>query len=809
LEISEAIVCYHCGEDCENDKIHKEEKYFCCEGCKMVYEILNENNLCSYYTYDDHPGIQQKSVVANNKYEYLDDEDVKIQLLDFTDARISTATFFIPDMHCASCIWLLENLSRLNPSIQNSRVNFLSKKLSVSFSTQEISLRKIVELLTSIGYEPLISLEDLEKKNLTDKSKKLYYKIGIAGFSFGNIMLLSFPEYLSIDASSEILKQTFAFVILILSLPLFFYCSWDYFESAYKGIKQKFINIDVPLAIGILALFGRSVFEIVMGYGPGYMDSFAGLIFFLLLGKIFQQKTFDLLNFERNYKSYFPISVTIIKGKEEKVIPLSKLKIGDRIVLRNGELIPADSILFNGNGNIDYSFVTGESAQVGKTPGEMLFAGGRQVGSKIEIEVLKEVSQSYLTQLWNNFSFEKRNEGGITLFANNVSKYFTIVILLIASIAFMYWLPTSMDKATTVFIAVLIVACPCALALSTPFTMGNSLRIFSKNKFYVKNISIIEKIARLNTIVFDKTGTITFPSRSEVEFVGDPLNATEIEMIMGLVKNSTHPLSKNIAEHFKVNPKTSIENFEEKTSLGISGFVNSVEVKAGSLKFITNGLNIHKEKSNGFLNTNADNSSRVYISINNEVRGYFKVENVYRTGIVDMINNLINKFDLYLLSGDNSSEKENLMKVFPHSANLLFNQSPFDKLEFIRKLKASGKRVLMVGDGLNDAGALAESNVGISIAEDITSFTPASDAILEASEFYRFSDFVQFSKSSLSIIYYSFGISVLYHLVGLGAAVQGLLSPLFAAILMPLSSITVVVFTTVSTTLIAKRRGLL
>ncbi|MDP2304238.1 MAG: heavy metal translocating P-type ATPase metal-binding domain-containing protein [Ignavibacteria bacterium] len=805
MEISEAIVCFHCGEECDNDSIHKEEKYFCCEGCKMVFEILDENNLCSYYSYDQNPGINQKSVVAKNKYEFLDDEDVKKQLLDFTDSKISTVTFFIPDMHCASCIWLLENLIRLNPSIQNSRVNFLSKKLSVSFLTQEISLRKIVELLTAIGYEPLISFDDLEKKDLTDSNRKLYYKIGIAGFSFGNIMLLSFPEYLSIDTSSEILKQTFAFVILLLSLPVFFYCSWDYFESAYNGIKQKFINIDVPLAIGILALFGRSLYEIVMGYGPGYMDSFAGLIFFLLLGKIFQQKTFDILNFDRNYKSYFPISVTIIKGKEEKVIALSKLKIGDRIVLRNGELIPADSILFNGNGSIDYSFVTGESAQVEKMPGEMLFAGGRQIGSKIEIEVLKEVSQSYLTQLWNNFSFDKRNEGGITLFANNVSKYFTVVILLIAAVSFFYWLPQNIDTATTVFIAVLIVACPCALALSTPFTMGNSLRIFSKNNFFVKNIGVIEKIAKLNTIVFDKTGTITFPSRSDVEFVGDSLTDSEMERIITLMKNSSHPLSKKISEFFGFNSEIKIENFKEIASLGISGEVDGLRIKAGSPKFLSDDLIGDKLETDSV----GHSSSKVYISINKEVRGFFKIKNVYRVGIKEMIRLLSKNFDLHILSGDNSSEKNNLMEIFPGSSNLLFNQSPFDKLEFIRKLKANGKKVLMVGDGLNDAGALSESNVGISIAEDITSFTPASDAILKASELNRFADFIDFSKKSLKIIYYSFGISVVYHIVGLGAAVQGLLSPLFAAILMPLSSITVVVFTTVSTTLIAKRKGFL
>lgn len=771
----------------------------------MVYQVLNDNNLCNYYTYDNHPGSTQKNTISKNKYEFLDDLEISNQLLDFSDTKLSTVTFFIPDMHCASCIWLLENLSRLNHAIQNSRVNFLSKKLTITFLTQEVTLRKIAELLATIGYEPLISPEDLEKKSESTSHRKLYYKIGIAGFSFGNIMLLSFPEYLAIDASSEVLKQTFAYVILLLSLPVFFYCSWDYFESAYKGLKQKFINIDVPLAIGILALFGRSVYEVLMGYGPGYMDSFAGLIFFLLLGKIFQQKTFDVLNFERNYKSYFPISVTLRKGKEERIIPLSKLKVGDRLFIKNGELIPADSILFHGNGNIDYSFVTGESVLVNKTPGEKLFAGGKQVGSKIEIEVLKDVSQSYLTQLWNNFSFDKKNDAGVTSFANGISKYFTVVILFIAVSAFIYWLSIDVDIATTVFIAVLIVACPCALALSTPFTLGNSLRIFSKNKFYAKNISIIEKLAKLDTIVFDKTGTITVQSEAGIEFIGADLTSAEQQMVSTLTSNSTHPLSRQISNYVNTKSDLILEEFLEIPSQGIMANINGNTIKIGSSVFVEATLGEVKSH----FEFGKANASVVYLSINDEVKGYYKISNVYREGISEMISSLTDKYEMYLLSGDNDSEKENLQKIFNDKSKLLFSQSPYDKLEFIKKLKSSGKKVLMVGDGLNDAGALSESNVGISIAEDITSFTPASDAILEASEFYRFNKFIDFSKKSLRIIYLSFGISVFYHIIGLGAAVQGLLSPLFAAVLMPLSSITVVVFTTLSTGFLAKRSKLL
>ncbi len=802
------LVCYHCGDKCPSDSISKDDKVFCCEGCKVVYEILNEKNLCTYYKLNESPGKTQKTLPLKNKYEYLDDEELTGKLLDFSDGKISTITFFIPQMHCSSCIWLLENLFKIHPGILQSRVNFVEKKLSVSFQSTKISLRQVVELLAFIGYEPQISFEDVEKKSKDYVNKKLYYKVGVAGFGFGNIMLLSFPEYLSIDISSESLRTTFSYVIFLISLPLFFYCGSEYFISAFKGLRKKFVNIDVPLSLGILAFFGKSSYEIFAHGSPGYMDSLAGLIFFLLLGKIFQNKTYDVLNFERNYKSFFPISVTVKKSGNEKTIPLSQLKIGERIVVRNGELIPADAILFNGEGNIDYSFVTGESAPVGKVVGEMIYAGGRQIGSSIELEVLKEVSQSYLTQLWNNFQAKDGVEFSFTGIANSLSKYFTFAILLIASAAFLYWIRIDSNIAITAFITVLIIACPCALAMSTPFTLGNTLRIFGKNDFYVKNIRVLEDIAKIDTIVWDKTGTITKAGETEIEFVGDVLSTEENALVKSLVRNSNHPLSKKIFAAIEEPSILKVENFVEIIGQGIQGEIKGQKIKIGGESFFK--LNKTKEDQETIYESiPVPVSSEVYLSINDVVKGKYKIQNKYRDETDSVIKQTQKKYDSYLLSGDNETEKSYLINLFENEEKVFFRQSPLAKLNFIKKLQSGKKKVLMLGDGLNDAGALAQSNVGISISEDILNFTPASDAILNAKMFKNLPTFLNFTTISLKIIYASFCISILYNLLGLYFAVQGLLSPLLSAILMPISSISVVVFTTIITTFFAKRKGLL
>ncbi len=793
------IVCYHCGDLCKDESIAIDDKYFCCSGCKTVYEILNQGELCTYYNFQENPGISPKNF-ETKKFDYLDDTTTINKLLDFSDDKISKITFFIPQMHCSSCIWLLENLFKLNPAITSSTVNFVRKELSVKYLHEKISLKDVVVLISSIGYEPQINLDTAEKKIETKSNKTLYYKVGVAGFCFGNIMMFSFPEYFSITTADSLLKSFFNYLNLILSLPVFFYSASDYFVSAYKGLRKKIINIDVPLSLGILVLFLRSVYELLILNQAGYFDSLAGLVFFLLIGKILQEKTYAAMNFERDYKAYFPLSVTIKQNEIEKSIPVANLMVGNRIIIRQNEIVPADAILMNGDGLIDYSFVSGESHPIHKVSGEMIYAGGRQKSGLIELEVIKEVSQSYLTQLWNNDTFNKKTESEFTNFSNTVSKYFTIVILLIAFAAAAFWFSVSSSIAINVFTSVLIVACPCALALSTPFTLGNTMRIFGRNKLYLKNAAVVEVMAKINSIVFDKTGTITESGKSDIIYSGKILNPTELKCIKSLVRGSTHPLSKKIFDSIDGSDFFPVTNFNEPTGKGIEGVVYGNIIKIGSADFV----NFKKSETEiDIIKT------KVYVSINSEVVGNFTISNSYREGIDKVVKNLSNEYQLSLLSGDNNGEKENLLKIFNSDSQLHFKQSPEDKLNFIKKLQSDKGKVLMIGDGLNDAGALSQSDVGISVTDDVSNFTPACDAIIDSGQLKNISVFLKFSKSSLKIIHLNFLISFFYNLVGLSFAINGMLSPLIAAVLMPISSISVVLVATLATNLIAKKRGLL
>jgi Cu+-exporting ATPase len=784
--------CFHCGLDSTSSEIFYDNKSFCCNGCKTVYEIFSANDLTCYYDLQNAPGATPKEV--EGKYNFLDNDKIVENLLEFNDEKTQIITLYIPHIHCSSCIWILENLNKLNPSISSSIVNFGKKNVRITYNSETISLKNVIKLLSKIGYEPFISLDDysLGNKNI---DRSLIYKLGVAGFAFGNIMFLSFPEYFQVSGFwIEKYAPIFRWLMFTFSVPVIFYCAQDYFISAYKGLKSRILNIDVPIALGASVLFIRSTAEIIFDMGTGFFDSLSGLIFFLLLGKFFQQKTYSFLSFERDYKSYFPIGITKITSEEKEVsIQVYDIKKGDRLLIRNEELIPVDCILIKGNAKIDYSFVTGESEAISKKSGDKLFAGGKQIYGSIEVDVLKTVEQSYLTQLWSNDVFSKNKEDSFTNITNAISKRFTIAILSIAFIATTYWLFVDSSKALNVFTAVLIIACPCAIALAAPFTFGNLLRIFGKLKFYAKNASVIEQLATINTIIFDKTGTITANKQTSIEYEGSSLSQEEERLLKSTLRNSNHPLSRSLYDILNQHDIVTLDNYEEHIGKGIEAQRNQQSIKIGSAPFV--GLT----SETSILNT------AVHVSTNNKYKGKFTFYNRYRKGLSKLFNQLKKDYDLVILSGDNAGEKENLTKLLPAETKLFFNQKPEDKLEYIKHHQNSGAKVLMIGDGLNDAGALAQSNVGIAISENVNVFSPACDAIVDASKFNQLFKFVKASKSAIKIIKWSFVLSLAYNSIGLYFAVTGQLAPVIAAILMPLSSISIVVFTTICTNAIGKK----
>lgn len=765
-------LCAHCGEPSPGGA------RFCCSGCKMVYELLNENGLCAYYEMNERPGIAQRVPVRKDKFAFLEDDKVQQQLIHFQDHQQTHVTFYIPHIHCSSCLWLLENLHHLDPGIQQVNVNFTRKEARIIFHQQQTSLRKVAETLTSIGYEPYISLQDLGNKKPA-VSRRLIYQLGVAGFCFANIMLLSFPEYFSSDHMETGMSQAFRYLNLALSLPVFLFSAQAFYASAWKGLKHGFLNIDVPIVLAIVVTFVRSLVDVLSGAGAGYFDSMTGIVLFMLTGRILQDKTYQGLSFDRDYTAYFPIAVSVIKGNKEIPTVLPDVKAGDTLLVHHQELVPADGILVKGKAMIDYSFVTGESQPVIKNMGELIYAGGRQLEGNIEILTIREVAQSYLTSLWNRDEL-KGGKKQKASFIHLAGQYFTWVVLCIAAITTIYWGISDPSKIWPAVTAILIIACPCALLLAASFTNGHILRILSRHHLYLRNAQAIESLATTSHIVFDKTGTLTSRGEAQVTWHGRPLSLPEKDAIATLTGQSQHPASKVIQAFLGQPFSTTVAHFTEQTGQGIEGTAHHLRVRIGSAGWT--GMQDPADKQ----------GSIVHVKINRQPAGYFCIRNSYREGIENMLQKL--QYPLTVLSGDHDGEERTLRAMMP-GAVLHFRQQPDDKLNYILRLQEQGKRVLMIGDGLNDAGALKQSDTGISLTEHNNNFTPASDGILEGSQLEKLPAFIRFCKMNKRIILFSFAYSTIYNITGLYFAVQGILSPLTAAILMPSSSISLILIT--------------
>jgi len=787
--------CFHCGEPVKINTYKLDEHLFCCLGCQHVYSLLNNHKLTDYYRYNQHPG---KQVWTKNDDTYLTDPVIADSLLDFKDTQISIVTFYIPHIHCSSCIWLLEHLHQLEDAICSSRVDFLKKQVRIVYRHDTCTLYKLTTLLTRIGYAPHISFHDTENNTQTTQNKqnRLIGQIAVAGFCFGNAMMASFPEYFGMGNFEKQYATLFGWLNLAFALPCMGYSGREYFISSIKSLRRFRLNLDVPLALGIWILFVRSVVDIVQRTGPGFSDTLCGLVFFLLLGKWVQQKTYHHLSFERDYKSYFPVAVTKIIDGKESTVALADLHVGDRILIRNNEIVPADAILLKGDACIDFSFVTGESTPVSKVLGELVYAGGKQIEQAIELEVVKPVSQSYLTSLWNTEQNQERLER-FSSFSHTVSRYFTPVLLTIALISTAVWAMLSFDdRAWGAFTSVLIIGCPCALALSSPFTLSAVLSIFDKHGLFLKNTLAVEKMAAINTLVFDKTGTISTIYTEGMTFTGD-LTQTEQGYVYAVCRNSNHPQSREIARILNGAAVTNalLTAYEELPGAGIKAQINGVAIRVGNARFV--GMTNIQHPSSG-----------THVQINGVFKGSFMVQQRWRNQLGTVIQHLEKEYFLHLLSGDTDKDRDALRKIFPEKTPLYFNQLPTDKWNYIRKCRRKGFRVAMFGDGLNDAAALKEADLGIAISDDVNNFSPACDGILSGEKFALLPSYLNLARQAMKVIRISFGISLAYNLVGLFFAVQGTMSPLFAAVLMPLSTVTIVTFTRVATLFCAYKNNL-
>jgi P-type Cu+ transporter len=768
--------CAHCGDVCGSETITTSEKVFCCAGCRSVYAILQQHDLCEYYDRED-VGVRMREFRStSDQYAILDNEAVELKLLSFSSATLHRITWTIPTLHCASCVWLLEQLNRLNSGVMSSTVDMMRKSTTVDYDPRETSLREIAETLASIGYSPLIQLEGEVIGG--SGTRALYARLGLAAFATVNTMLLAIAQYLAgpqrIDPS---LLATFRILTLVLSVPVLVYSASPWLTAAYKSLKKRHVSLDIPVAAGILALFVRSVIDIANGTGEGYLDSFTALVFLLLIGRLFQQKAFDALSFDRSYRSFFPLSVRALRDDVTVVIPVDQVALDDVLVIRNGEVIPCDCRVASEVGYIDYSFVTGESRPVEVLKDQRIHAGGRVVGRAVTLVAEKEVEHSELAKMWDR-SWKRASRTTFLNISDRFGLWFTVTAFVLAfGGAIMWWPDTSM--AVNVFSAVLIIACPCALTLSAPITLGTAMGKLGRLGIFLKNVGTLLELERISSVLLDKTGTLT-KSENRIEYTGRELTSAELCAVRSVAAHSAHPISRAIAQgktgHNVVDPL-------EFVGAGISGRCENIQVRLGSARFMTERIE---------LSTDLIDAKATYLALNDEYIGRFNIKPTLRIGVPHMIRELLaSGLNVHVISGDSDSDKR-LLQPFLGADNLVFNCRPEDKIEQVEREQNRGERVLMVGDGLNDAGAMGAADVAIAVTDDTATLVPACDVIIRSQALSTLPVLLQYAKSAKRVIVLCFVLSIIFNAVGLTLAIVGSLTPLAAAIFMPVSSLTVI-----------------
>jgi Cu+-exporting ATPase len=749
---------------------------FCCGGCASVYALLHEHGLTHFYACSPDAGVSQRASGRReaDRFAVLDDPAVALRFVDADDGSYSHATFSVPSLHCASCLWLLEQLWRFDEGVGRSEADLMRRTVRVAFRPDRTSLRAVAERLAALGYEPIVDGER-PAGQMPQARRHLYVKLGLAGFAVGNMMLFSIPRYANGAPLEPAFQRLFDGLNVLFAIPVLVYSAADFFKGAWQSVRLRAMTLDVPVAIGLAVLFVRSLWDILTRSGEGFLDSFAGLVFFLLIGRLFQQMAFDRIAFDRTVRSFLPLSVRVASGSRMTMRRIEELEPGDVIVVRPREVVPADSTLLDAHGRVDQSFVTGEQHPVRVQAGDTIGAGARVVGEALRLQVVRHVSHSRLAEVWDSPDAVRRPSHWLRSISARFGQGFTIGALVLAAIGFYAWWP-DVRMAAQVATAVLIIACPCALTLAAPITLGTTLGMLGQAGVYLKHGAVALDLSRVDSIAFDKTGTLTTAqATATVEL--DGLDDGDWARVRRLAAESIHPVSRALAGRTTVEGL--LRDVHDIVGEGIRGVVDDAAVAVGKASFVARVAGVPIEPVDG----------RTWAVVDGRV-GSFATATPERPGIADAIASLGAGLETWLLSGDDEEEAWRWRTVFGH--RMRFRQAPEDKLRTVQARQSAGRHVLMIGDGLNDASAFAAADVGMAVSDDTACLVPACDAVIRGDRLAALPALLRYARRARAVIVLCLIVSVAYNAVGLALALTGRLTPLATAILMPVSSLTVV-----------------
>lgn len=761
--------------------------YFCCNGCQGVYHLLSDEGLDGFYEKAGNvkltPPTKQYEDSSNFNSPAFYDRFVKVNKEGF-----SSVSLIIEGIHCSACVWLNEKALHKMEGVIEANINFTNNKATILWVDEIVKLSQIIDMIRAIGYNAYPYDAAIQEVKANQERKDYYLRMAVAIFAAMNVMWIAVAQYAGyFSGITQDIKTILNLAEWTLATPVLFYSGWIFFRGAYYGLKNQVINMDLLVATGALSTYLYSIYITFAQQGEAYFDSVSMIITFVLIGKFLEvlskksaADTLDVIT------KQIPSEVKVYKDGKTVSAKLSEVAAGDIVVVTSGERVLFDGEIISGCGNFDESNLTGESDPIYKSVGDKVISGTTSIDADLHYRATKDFEHSTLSNLVALLESAMNKKPKIEQMANRLSEHFSTVILALSLITFIVWWfwPHDFNTAFMVGISVIIIACPCALALATPVATLVGLSLGAKRGILFKEAAQLETMAKVDTILFDKTGTLTL---GHPEVVSERVIADhDKSLLYSLLKRSKHPVAKGVFRYITRTQEFAELRFDSYTQLSARGIVatyKGMQILGGNHTLLKEyGVSYEHESENTLF----------YLVIEGKVVAVYELSDQVKADAKEMIDAFKNRgIETIMLTGDNQrsaqkvAEAIGLEKFYAH-------MTPESKAAFVQELQSRGKKVVMVGDGVNDILALAHADIGIVMGSGSDIAIEVGDVVLLDDSLKSLLDAFKISKTTFSLIKQNLLISLLYNAITVPLAMLGYIIPLIAAISMSFSSLLVV-----------------
>ncbi len=778
---------------------------FCCSGCRVVYGALRENGLLSYYNkraaFEEDPGARGPALATGLDFTHFDDPQF-VEMHAEKKGRLLEIEFYLEGLHCPACVWLVEKLPTLVGGVIEARSSFAEGRLRVLWDPQRATLSSIAQCIDSLGYPPHPAGHGRSRQIQQRLDRALLVRIGVAAATFGNVMLLSFALYsgqgsLLAGGSTPAASMSahtvtfFRWLSFAIAVPSVLWTAMTFFRGAWAAVRTRTPHMDLPVSIGIIAALGWGTYSTLSGQGEIYFDTVTMLVFLLLIGRWLSAKQQRVASEATNLMfALAPSTSRLVDGANVRQVPTDSVPKDAIVEILSGDRVGVDGTVLEGQSKLDESLLSGESSPRSVGPGSKVHAGTVNLSSPLLVRATRTGRDTRLSQLIREVEQASARKAPIVVFADRMSGYFVLAVLVLAGVTVGLW---GLRQGLPHAIALLIVTCPCALGLATPLTASVALSRAAKQGILVKGMQYLEALAEPALIVFDKTGTLTLGQLTVVECDADQHT---VSLVKSLEQLSTHPIAQAICRDLPLAPALSVDEFEDVRGTagqgsGVRGLVDGHDVWVGNAAFVGRTCAL-SETDAVAARVVGRGLSPVYVAIDGMLATVIAVGDAVRPDAADSLRELSARgHRLALLSGDRQEVVDHVVHELGVDFELARGgQTPEQKLEFVELARKEGT-VYMVGDGVNDAAALAAASVGIAVHGGAEASLAAADVFSTKDGLSPLSLLVDGARGTMGVIRQNLVFSLLYNLTAAGLAVAGLITPLAAAVLMPLSSLTV------------------